>query len=132
MSVVRWEVYDPDLDETWVFPMNPQSGALPERVKTITEQAVAASDAPGAALLFEGQDEPARLGWDGTILTEAFYLAMLTWFEKRRQLQLTDDLGQSWWVYLTKFSPKRMNRHNYPWAMTYSAECIVLDWPATP
>lgn len=130
MSVVRWQIYDPDLDETWVFPMNPKSGALPDRVKNIAEQAVSASDV-NHVLLFEGQDSPAKLAWDGTILTEDFYDAMLDWFDKRRQVQLTDDLGHVWWVYLTKFTPARVNKHNYPWAMTYQAECLVIDWAST-
>lgn len=130
MSVVRWEIYDPDLDETWVFPMNPKSGALPDRQKNITEQALAAPDAPGKVLLFEGADSPSKLAWDGTILTEAFYNSMLDWFDKRRQVQLTDDLGHTWWVYLTKFTPTRINKHNYPWAMSYNVECILIDWPA--
>jgi hypothetical protein len=126
--VVRWQIYDPDTDDTWVFPSNPSEGAVPSRERNIVEQAVSASDST-AVLLFEGAENARRLGWKGTITTEAFYRAMEDWFDTRHQVQLTDDLGQSWWVYLTKFTASRINRHNYPWAMTYDAEVIIIDWP---
>jgi len=126
--VVRWQIYDPDTAGTWVFPINPASGALPSRERPIAQQAVSATDS-GAVLLFEGSESAKVIGWDGTIVSEQFYRDMEAWFEKRRQVQLTDDLGNTWWVYLTKFTPKRMNRHNYPWAMTYDAECLIIDWP---
>lgn len=130
MTVVRWQISDPDEDDTWVFPMNPKAGALPDRQKTITAQSVSASDAQGAVLLFEGADAAPKISWNGTILTQDFYDDMNTWFDKRRQVQLTDDLNNTWWVYLTKFTPKRINKHNYPWAMTYDAEVMIIDWPA--
>jgi hypothetical protein len=127
--VVRWRIFDPDTDETWVFPMNPKSGALPARERPIAQQAVSATDSK-AVLLFEGSENARTIGWDGTILTQEFYEAMLDWFDTRHQVRLTDDLGQQWWVYLTKFTPKRINRHSHPWAMTYEAECIIIDWPS--
>lgn len=129
--VVRWQIFDPDTDDTWVFPMNPREGAMPSREKNVVQQAVAASDSHNV-LLFEGQDNPSRLAWEGTIYTQEFYLAMEDWFRKRRQVQLTDDLGQTWWVYLTKFDPRRINRHSHPWAMTYSVECLIVSWETPP
>jgi hypothetical protein len=126
--VVRWQIYDPDTDDTWVFPMNPREGAVPTREKNIAQQAVAASDSSNV-LLFEGADSPSRINWDGTILTEDFYVAMEEWFDKRRQVRLTDDLGQTWWVYLIRFTPRRINRHSHPWAMTYEAEVLIVNWP---
>lgn len=126
--VVRWELYDPDLATTWVFPVNPNTGAAPQFEKSIASKTTAANN--GKVLFFEGRDAPMTIPFSGVILAEAHYLAMIEWFGKRRQLRLTDELGQVWWVYLTKFSPKRKNRHSHPWAMDYDAECIIVDWPS--
>lgn len=125
--VVRWRIFDPTTGTEWVFPMNPKSGALPDRQKNLVKQAVAASDSKHV-LLFEGSENPRVISWEGTILTEEFYRDMLDWFDKKNQVLLTDDLGQQFWVYLTKFSPKRVNRYNWDWAMTYEVECLVIDW----
>lgn len=125
--VVRWTVYDPDLDDTWTFPTNPNAGAQPQYAKKITQQTTLAPD--GKVLLFEGRDDAKTITFSGVILTEAHYLKMVEWYGKRRQLQLTDELGQVSWVYLTKFSPKRKHAVSHPWRMDYDAECIVIDWP---
>jgi hypothetical protein len=127
MSVVRWRIFDPDTDTTWVFPMNPKSGALPARQRNIAQQAVSAVDSK-QVLLFEGSENARTISWDGMILTEQFYLDILKWFDTHHQVRLTDDLGQTWWVYLTKFNPKRVNKHSHPWAMTYDVECLIIDW----
>lgn len=126
MSVVRWTLYDPVAIVTYTFALNPNLGGTPSRRKRITYQNTSAPG--GLTLIYEGQDEVSELSWDGTLLTEAELIALNSWFDIRRQLLLTDDLGRSFWVYIQTFEPKRVRAATAPWKHTYSMKVVVLSW----
>lgn len=126
--VVKWTFYDPVIPETYVFAVNPSEGGTPTYQKTIQFQNTSGPD--GKVLIFEGRDEPKTLQFTGTILEESQYVALLGWFEKRRQILVTDDLGRQTWVYIRSFEATRQRAIHYPWKHTYTVSAVVLDWPA--
>lgn len=126
MSVVRWTLYDPVELLTYTFHLNPNDGGSPQFAKRINFQNTSAPG--GLTLIFEGQDEVQEISWEGTILEQAHYDALRSWWAKRRQLLLTDDLGRQFWVYLQTFAPKRVRAATRPWKHTYSMKAVILDW----
>jgi hypothetical protein len=127
MAVIKWTLWDPVLGTTLTFPINPAEGFLPEREKTFTMEHTTAPN--GKFIAFEGPETSIAFNFSGTFLEESSYDFMISWFNKKYQLRLTDDLGNEYWVYLKKFSPKRRRSSNYTWAFTYDAEAVVINWP---
>lgn len=123
---VKWTFVDSVTSETYTHEINPLSGAAPHYQKNIT---YASCTAPGGkTLIMEGVDKPIELNWSGTIITQEQYDAYVLWFQKRRQIQVTDDLGRTFMVYITGFSPTRVKSSNF-WKHTYELTATVLDWP---
>jgi hypothetical protein len=106
--------------------LNPDAGGTPEYKKTLTYVNTSAPD--GKTLIFEGQDETQRLSWSGTLYTEEHFNAYVEWWQKRRQIQVTDDLGRSFWIYLVSFTPRRVRVSTRPWKHEYEVEAIIVDW----
>lgn len=127
MAVVqRWRFDDLVTHETYEFEINPKEGGSPSYKKHINYQNTCAPN--GKTLVFEGHDEPQVLTFTGTILTQTLYDAMVTWFSKRHQIKVTDDLGRSFMIYIMSFEPKRERSFHYPWKHSYQVSYIVLDW----
>lgn len=125
MAVVRWTLWDPVLGTTLEFPINPAQSFLPQREKSFSTETTTA----GQVVAFEGEERPNEFDFSGTFLNETSYNFMNTWFDKRYQLLLTDDLGNEIWIYLKSFLPERKRSSNYPWAFTYKASAMVMDIP---
>src|SRR4051794_22423958 len=124
----RFTIYDPTTDTTSTFPINPVEGALPSYERKVSSAATAAPD--GQNLIFEGEPDPQTLPFTGSLLYEEHHTFWRELLTVKHQVLLTDDLGNQWWVIFTKFAPKRKNRHSHPWAATFDAEAMILDWPA--
>lgn len=125
--VVRWIFTDAVVPETYTFEINPNEGGSPTYKKNVIFKNTAAPN--GKTLIFEGRDDPATFSFSGTLLSQAQYTAFQTWFLKRRQITITDDLSRSFSIYITSFDPKRVRAANNPWKHTYTCEAISLDWP---
>jgi hypothetical protein len=127
MAVVRWTFFDPLTLEEYTFGINPNTGGSRQFRKTINYQSTAAAD--GKTLVFEGRDEVNKMEFSGAILEQGQYDAMVTWFSKRHQIQVTDDLGRQFWIYITSFAPVRQRAIHYPWKHSYTVEYVEVDWP---
>ncbi len=127
MAVVRWLFEDLVLTESYTFEINPTEGGSLAYEKSVSQSTTSAFD--GKVIAFEGQDKPLSSSFTGTILTQAGYDAMVTWFNKRHQIKLTDDLEREFMIYITKFVPKRVRSALYPWKHTYQVDYIILDIP---
>lgn len=125
--VVRWNFLDTTTSTTYEFAINPSNGGNPVYKKNIAQQNTVAPG--GKTLLFEGADSPQELSWDGTVLTQAQHEMFITWFQKRHQVQLTDDLGRSFMIYITEYTPTRQRSIHYPYKFSYNMKAIVVDWP---
>lgn len=124
--VVRWTLYDPVELVTYTFGMNPVEGGSPEAKKRVNYMNTSAPD--GLTIIYEGQDEVMLIPWSGTLLTQAEFDALWQWWDKRRQLLLTDDLGREYWIYIQTFVPKRVRAATAPWKHTYTVTAVILSW----
>jgi hypothetical protein len=120
----RWE----DLTEGTVLymPLNPNSGASPAYQKNLTKQTTTAPGTQGSTIISEGADAPPTFSFSGVILTQEHYEFILTLWQKRHLLRLTDDLGRSFTLYFESFSPQRELSAHYPWRHTYEASAVVV------
>lgn len=118
---VSWKFYDGAT--TYNLPVNPNAASTPKRKRTLTYQATAA----GNQIKYEGRSSPNIINFSGDILNEAQFRSFQVWTRKRKQVRITDDLGQNFWVYFKSFSPSRQKAQEYNWMMSYSVEAFVLD-----
>ena len=126
MARVAWVLEDLVTNETYSWEINPKDLTLPRR-KSLSYVATAAPG--GRVVAYEGRDEPRKMTYSGTILTEEQYDNLTTWFEKRNLLKLTDDLGREYGVYITSFEIQRsFHSAQYPWRHNYSGEMLLIDW----
>lgn len=128
MARIAWVLSDPTTLASYSFEVNPNSQQGPSYHKNFSYTSTAAPD--GKTLVFEGMDQPLKIDVSGVLLTENQYTTLITWWNKRNQIQLTDDLGRSWFVIIESFEPKReKTSRNYPWRMTWSMSLTVVSWP---
>lgn len=125
--VVRWIFTDPTDSSSYTFEINPNEGGSPTLKKNVLFKNTAAPN--GKTLIYEGRDDPVTFSFSGTLLTQAQLEAFETWYLKRHQIVITDDLGRTFSVYITSFDPKRVRSAHIPWKHTYTVEAISLDWP---
>ena len=116
------EVYDGE--DIYEFAINPLDATMPQIQKTLTIQKTAS----GKNVTFQGRNQVQTMSFSGTILTEEHYNVMDEWFRKEKQINITDDLGRQYWVYLTGFNPSRQYSPQYPWRHEYSADATVVSW----
>lgn len=122
----RWIFTDPTLATSYSFDVNPKEGGSPQYKKNIAIQNTLAPG--GKTLLYEGADEVQNLEFSGIIREQSQYDAMVLWFNKRHQIQVQDDLGRTYMVYITEFSPKRERSIQRHWKHSYTVRAIILDW----
>lgn len=123
----RWSLKDPEDSSVYTFAVSPNEGGTPKRSKTITEQATAAPGGP--TMLFEGADQPPTIEFSGTLLDQAQHDAFLTFWGKRRQVQLKDDLGRETWIYIVSLSVTRKRAAHRSWKHVYKIAGVLLSWP---
>lgn len=126
MARIPWVFTDLTDASTYSFPINPKDDGSLQYEKSIVYQNTSAPD--GKTIIYEGRDTPNTTSFSGTILTEDQYNAMVEWFSKRHQIQVVDDLGRTFSIYITKFNPKRKLSRTYPWRHDYTVEYTILDW----
>lgn len=122
--VQRWTFHDPQTDDTYTFVVNPNEGGTPAYQKKIGYQATTAPD--GALIAFEGRDEAQTGEFSGTILYRLQYDALIDWFGRRHIVEMTDDLGRIFSIYIQAFEAKRVRSASHKWKHTYSVKYLVL------
>lgn len=122
---VAWILTDLTDSSSYSWEVNPKTADTAYK-KTLTDQASSAED--GRRITFEGRTEVQKIAFSGTVLRQGQYEAMLTWFSKRYQVQLTDDLGRDFMVYILNFNAERVRSNTYPWKHVFSGEFAILDW----
>lgn len=120
----KWVFSDPTNGDRYTFLANP-TGDSPQYAKTLTYQATTSPN--GAIVIYEGADQPTVWSVTGDILTQGQYQSFVTWYSKRHQFQVTDDLGRVRWIYLTQFQPVRKNSRWFPWRHTYTLSGYVFN-----
>lgn len=120
----RWLLVNYSGGELSTFEINPEAASMPSFKRTLSVQSTVA----GGQVLYEGREEPQKISFSGTLLTETQYNMLDVWSRVKKQVKIVDDLGQGFWVFIESFSPTRERNSQYPWMMTYRIECTILDW----
>lgn len=128
MSGFRWVLSDPTIPESYTFDINPNTGGSPTLQKNVTQYVTTADD--GQSVLYEGADTMQLVTVSGTLLSENQYNKMIYWYSKRRPVQLTDDLGRTYWVYFAQWQPTRKWTFQYPWRHDWQAQFYVVGQQA--
>ena len=126
MALVRWTFDDPTTLESYTMEINPNDGGSPTYAKGITINSTSAPD--GQAIIFEGQDSTQTFEVRGILLTEEQYNALVTWYQKRHQVMVTDDLERQFYIYITGLEFRRKRAIHYPWKHEYTLKYLILDW----
>lgn len=127
MTVVRWIFTDLTTTVSETFEINPREGGTPSYEKNVQYTSTTAPD--GKTLVFEGADKPQSIEFAGAILYESQFNTFYNWWNKRNQIQITDDLGREFVVVIESFSPVRKRAVHYPWRHDYTIKATVVDWP---
>lgn len=134
MSLVRWQLYDPASAATpyvYTFEVNPSSGGSPQQARPIVEKQTLAPG--GKRILFEGAPEPDKFEWEGVLRSKEQHEMLVSWFTKRHQIVLIDDLGREFSIYITSYEPSRQRgSRRAQWKMEYKVTAIKLDWVSDP
>lgn len=126
MARIPWVFTDTVTAETYEFEINPREGGSPAFAKGFTQQTTTAGGTAGRTLLFEGADAPTAFDANGTLLTEAQYDALVEWYTKRVPIELLDDLGRTWFIYITALDFKRTPKPSHPWRHTFSFSSVLI------
>lgn len=123
---VRWTFTDPVDSTVTQFDINPKSGGSLALTKNITSHPTVAVG--GGIILFEGNQPVQEISFSGIIRTQQAFLDLVATFDKRHQIQLSDDLGRTFMIMITKFDPKRVRAVTAPWKHTYDVTATIVDW----
>lgn len=126
MARIAWRWEDQVEGTVEFMSLNPNEGASPTFQKQLTKETTTAPGNSGQVLIYEGADQPSEFTFSGSILTEEQYNFLYNAWSKRHPVQLTDDLGRVFVIYLEAFSPKRVRSKTYPWRHTYDASAVIL------
>lgn len=125
MAVTRWVFTDSTVPESWTFTYNPISGGSLERRKNISTSSTTGPS--GSTIIFEGASNPLESEIQGFCLTQAHFEELERWYNKSVPIQLDDDLGRSYSIYITEFSPSRERAVHSPWKHSFRMKWIVLE-----
>lgn len=127
--VLRWTLHDPVADETWTMPINPDAASpIGSKGRVLTF----AGGGPGGDLRTRVMSGPRvrDWSWSGVIRTEAHYAELSRWAKKRNAITVTDHLGRTVTVYLTKFDPTdRRPTALTPWRLRYTMTAKIIAGP---
>lgn len=121
----RWTILDPATAVTQTFLVNPNAGGSLPRKRTFTYQNTAAPG--GRTLVFEGRRDAQTFEVSGTLRSQAEYEFLDGLVSIANQVLLTDDLGRTFWVVFSEFTPVRARAATAPWKHTYNLKAIVVD-----
>lgn len=134
MSVrIAWRFYDPELDEEYFWPVNPNADNSSNAVqKNISYSARSAlrrnSDDVDVAstVIFQRNIEQQQFNYSGLLYTQAQLDDLKDWCTRPYRLYLTDDLQRTWEVYVNKFSTSRVRARHSPYKHAYTFGGIIL------
>ncbi len=120
----RWKFYDPKVGETYVFEINPDTGGSPTYGKRVVKQSTLG---PGrSTLIVEGAPPATNIDFSGVTLSKTQLDAFVNWFNRRRAVQLTDDLGRQWMVYIKSVEAERKRNVTEQYEHHYKISTVVV------
>lgn len=118
----RWSLRDPETGVIYEFDINPSAEDYQPYSKQISYQ----NTLPGKSIIYEVTRDATTISWSGTIILQGHLAALQTWFDLGSAVELTDDLGRVFSIFITDFEPKRVRNATQPWLHTYDMKALVL------
>lgn len=125
--VQRWVLHDPDLDESWTFPVNPNHMTSPHVSRSLailtTPPSNQSNDSQGRVL--ESNADPYEWSFGGFIRTQAHHDELRRWSKKVNRLELADHLGRTWLIRMVEFDPdEKVPTKKTPWRFDYEIKAL--------
>ena len=127
MARVAWVFSDPVSLDSYSFEINPVEGPNLSYVKTFQYTNTSAPD--GKVIVFEGRDNPQKFVCSGTLLSEAQLNALVSWWDRRNQIDVTDDLGRTFSIIIESLETTRQRAIHHPWKHAWNLTATIVDWP---
>lgn len=123
MTVVRWILEDPLLDETYEMHLNPNEATNFRKSKAL-EHAVGLQ---GRVSSKAAPPRPVDWEFGGVIRTEAHHDELIRWQKKPNKLRVTDHVGRTFEIMLRAIEIKdRTPTPTTPWRFTYTMRTMLL------
>lgn len=133
--MLAWTLHDPEANETWVFPRNPNTMTSPFAPKNTQffPRRPAAAQWVATSRVLQYRRQPFEWSFGGSIRTEAHWAELKRWCRKSSRLIVTDHLNRSWEIRI--LSPEFEERqqtarltHRY----RYTVKAIIYGQVTTP
>lgn len=133
MARSAWRFVDPETTEEYVWPVNPNNDSGSNAMsKQFAYTAVSASRSNSlgehsiGTVIHQSNVNQSTFSYDGIIYTVDQYAAFEEWAQKEYPVELYDDLGRGYLVYITKFAPSRIRSTKTPFKHSYTISGIIL------
>lgn len=127
MALVRWTLWDPNINQTFTFHLNPSEGGDFGIDKNFGWTETLAPD--GDPIFYQGQNNPQETSVKGVFLSLEQRNNMMAWAGKNTQLKLTNDLGEEMWIYIRKLTPRRKHVVSRPYKADYDMTYVICSVP---
>lgn len=110
--------------DTYVLPTNPKRMSRSFGGVVFTDEPTTVSN--GNVITWEGAPKPPTWIFEGNVLSQADYRAMVHWGKTGQRFYVTDHFGHRYLVKVTEFKTQRVRDLNRPWHHTYTMTVSVL------
>lgn len=134
MARNAWKFYDPDTLEEYTWPVNPNSDSGSHSLNKSLNYNVSAAFYQNAAgshhiadLINVQSVDQTPFSYDGNVYDVDQLNALDYWSNKDHAVYLTDDLGRTFVVYVSKFTYSRVRSRQFPYKHSYNISGIILE-----
>ncbi len=133
MARTAWRFVDPITTAEYVWPVNPNNDSGSNtRTKQFAYTVVAGSRKKNLGqhtvdtLIHQSNINQMPFSYDGIIYDVDHYSALENWSAKEYPVELWDDLGRGYLVYISRFIPSRIRSTKTPFKHSYTISGIIL------
>lgn len=124
-GVLRWQFYDPVLNETYTVPLNPNKMTSPWAERKFVYRTTTAGRG-GANVIYEARADLAQWQFSGSVFDQAHHDSLLEWSNKANTCFITDHYGRVFKVLFVKFDPTPKPTYGKPWRHDYTMTVSVF------
>lgn len=124
---IKWTLTDSVIGDSYTFNANPNSDEESYQKNLQFEAVVLPGNLP---LLYEGQDTPTTVTFNGTLISQTQWQTFVSWFNRRHQVLLTDDRGYSRFIYIYQLQGTRKPSAQFKWRIDWQMTAYLIG-PAT-
>lgn len=126
--ITRWRLEDRKTGESVTLPYNPNKMDSPYIGKTFNSFGTGSTWGAERLRLIQTPTPAKDWSFGGVILAKAHYDLLLAWQVRRANVRVTDHLGRSFSVIISKFDPiERLPTATKPWRADYTMNCLILE-----